>query len=447
MHDMVRKTGVTAAAVVLAFGVMAGCSSNSSSGGANANKPDASGGNAGKEAAAAKEITIGTEAGGPYSIFYKDLSKEFTDQTGIKVTFLEVPHENMHERFITEAAAGTGAIDVYVTDQPWVSEFAQRGFLEPLDDKVSADELKDFLPSALDTVRYDGKLYGLPFLVHTPILYYRTDLFEKAGITKAPETWDEFRAAAKQLTDKSADVYGTIVEGKQHPEPVTHLIDTITQAGGAIQDDSGKVVLDSPETINAFKFLLGLQYEDQSSPPGAVGYDNADVHNMFMQGKAAMVLNWPYMYTMANDPEQSKVVGKFAIAPQPKGVNQTSAVWSWGFGIAADSKNKETAMEFIKWATSAESVQKLGKQFTNPVPRVSALEGLKADKELKESDLNAISVMSKAVELGKSAPTTPQFPAIQDRLAVSLSKIMTKQSTPEEELKAAASDIKDILGE
>lgn len=422
------------AASVVAFGVVSGCAGK-----------DASAGNESASAGAGeKTITIGVETGGPYTEFYKKLTPEFTQKTGIKVVFQEVPHDNMHERFITEAAAGTGAIDVFNTDQPWISEFAKQGFLEPLNDRLTSDEMKAFVPAALDAVSYQNKIYALPYLVHTPVLYYRTDLFEKAGLTKAPETWDEFRAYAKKLTDAQNGVYGTIVEGKQSGEPVTHLLDRFLQAGGAVLNGD-KVVVSSPENINAFKYLLGIQHEDKSSPEGAVSYDNADAHNMFMQGKAAMVINWPYMYSLANDPAQSKVAGKFAVAPQPAGKERTSAVWSWGFGISSSSKNKDAAMEYLKWATSTDVMEKFGKHFINPVVKTAAVEALNADKDVKDADKKAIAVMSKAVEYGKNVTTTPVFPAIQERLAVALSKIMTKQSTPEDELKAAQRDIESIV--
>ena len=68
--------------------------------------------------------------------------------------------------------------------------------------------------------------------------------------------------------------------------------------------------------------MLKMMYEDESVMPGSIGYDNADVHNMFMQGKVAMVKNWPYMFAMAKDPEQSKVSDKFAVAVQPAGEEQ-----------------------------------------------------------------------------------------------------------------------------
>jgi ABC-type glycerol-3-phosphate transport system substrate-binding protein len=431
-----RKMGLSAAASVVAVGLIAGCSGNTGASSDGQSSPSSTSGGKGAT------ITIGAEAGSPYTDFYKKMAPRFTEKTGIQVQFMEVPHDNMHERFITEAASGTGAIDVYVTDQPWISEFAKQGFLEPLDDRISADDKKDFVPSALDAVSYEGKIYALPFLVHTPILYYRTDLFEQAGFKEPPKTWDEFRRYAKALTKDG--VYGTIVEGKQSGEPVTHLIDRFLQAGGSILDGD-RVTLDSKENVDAFNFLLGIQQADKSSPAGAVSFDNADAHNMFMQGKVAMVYNWPYMYTMANDPSQSKVAGKFAIATQPAGAMKASAVWSWGFGISSGSKNKDAAMQWLSWATSTEVMTEFGKTFINPVARTSAVEALNADTSLKAEDKQAIEVMSKAVQYGRNVTTNPSFPAIQERLAVSLSKIMTGQSKPEDELKAAASDIKSIL--
>lgn len=435
-----RKTGTVLATSALVISLLSACGGNN---GGNA-EGNAEGASSNAEGNAGKTITIAAEAGGPYTAFYKDLYSEFTEKTGINVVFQEVPHDNMHERLIIEATAGTGAIDIFQTDQPWISEFAKQGFLEPLDDRLTDAEKKEFSPSALEAVSFEGKIYGLPYLVHTPILYYRTDLFEQAGLTKAPETWDEFREYAKKLTANG--VSGTLVEGKQSGEPVTHLLDRFLQAGGKVLDGD-KVVLDSTENANALKYMMAIQHEDKTSPEGAVSYDNADAHNMFMQGKVAMVINWPYMYTLANDPASSKVSGKFAVALQPAGAEKTSAIWSWGHGISSSSKNKDAAMEFLKWATDEDVLERFGKHFINPVVKPAAVDKLNSDTEVKEADKKAIAIMSEAVEYGQNVTTTPLFPAIQERLALALSKVMTKQTTPEEELKAAQKDIEAIVGQ
>lgn len=402
-------------------------------------------------AAASNQITVGVEAGGPYSLFYKELVDEFTAETGIVVNFVDVPHENMHERFLTEALAGTGAIDVYQADQPWIAEFAAGGFLEPLGDKLAEEDIADFFPVALSTVTYDGEIYALPYLVHNSVMYYRTDLFRQAGLNGAPATWDEYRTYAKKLTrdidnDGRVDVYGTLIEGKQHTEAAAKFMDVLYQAGGAILDEQGKLVFNSQPTLDAFNLMLAIQYEDKASPPGAVGFDCTDMHNLFMQSKLAMAPNWPYMYSLANNPEQSKVVGKFDVAVQPGKVKRVAAVFSWGYGISSHSRNKDAAWQFVKWATSPEVLSRLGKTFTNPVARKSAMEELMADPSISKERKAAINTMTNSVSVSRTIPMIPEWPSLQSRLELTLSRIMSRLSTPEAELKATEADMKRILG-
>ncbi|MEA3146829.1 MAG: multiple sugar transport system substrate-binding protein [Verrucomicrobiota bacterium] len=139
---------------------------------------------------AGKSITVGMEAGSPYEKFYKALAPQFTAQTGISVNILGVPHDSMHQQFLLDGLAGTGSYDVYEADQPWVPEFAQRKFIVNLNDKIK--DRQDFVGNTLETVSYKGNIYALPFIVHNIVMYYRTDLFEQAGISAPPATWDEY---------------------------------------------------------------------------------------------------------------------------------------------------------------------------------------------------------------------------------------------------------------
>lgn len=395
------------------------------------------------DAAEAEVLTIAAQASSPDTNFFKDITQQFTAETGIEVVWQEIPHDNLHERLVTESSSGTGAIDIFQADQPWISEFAELGFLDPLDDRISQEDLAAFSPEALETVSYDGQIYALPYLTHTPVLYYRTDLFEAEGIDAPPTTWEEYRDYAQRLTKDG--VYGTLVEGKQAGEPVTHLIDRFLQAGGGVLDDSGQPIIDSAENARALQFMLDVQQE--SSPPGAVGFDNADAHNMFMQGHVAMVINWPYMYSIANDPASSQVADKFEVALQPEGAEAASAIWSWGYGISASSKQKDTAYRFVQWATNADVLREYGKQFVTPIVRPQAVEDLNNDPDMTDKELRTIETMSESLNYGVNVTTTPAFPAIQERLSVTLSRVMTGQGSPADELAAAQRDIERIVAE
>ncbi len=398
----------------------------------------------GESTDAGTKLVIAGEAGSPQFMYFKSIGPEYTAQTGVEVEFIELPHDNMHERFVQESISRSGAIDIYNADQPWISEFASRGWIEPLDDLISDEDRADFLSSALDASSYQGKLYAIPYFIHTPIVFYRTDLFEEAGFS-VPTTWEEYREAAKKLTDPETGVYGTIIEAKQATEPVTHLVDWYFQNGAEFVDGEGNVVVDSPEAKEVFEFLLEMMYEDQSVMPGSVGYDNADAHNLFMQGKVAMIKNWPYMYAMARDPEQSLVSDDFAIARQPAGKYDSTAVWTWGFAISSSSRNKEAAWDFIQWATSAENLAQMGIQNLMPVPRHSSFDIVKASEDISEKDKEAILLMSEALDVGRNATESPVFPSIQSEMGTVLSRIMSKQVSVEEGLSEAREALERIV--
>jgi multiple sugar transport system substrate-binding protein len=396
-----------------------------------------------QEKAGPKSITIGAEAGGPYQEFYKELARtQFTPQTGITVNWVDVPHGDMHQKFLTEAASGAGAIDVFNADQPWIPEFAAAGYLAPLDKYLTADDRKDLLQAALDTVSYDGKIYALPYLVHDCVLYYRTDLFEKAGLASPPTTWAQYIADAQKLT--TADTFGTIVEGKQTGAASAKFLDIVYQAGGSVIDARGNVTIDKA-WIDAFNLYLDLIYKYKVAPPGSPTFDNADTHNLLIQGKLAMAPGWPYMYSMVRDPNISKVVGLVGVAVQPGKVKQTAAVFSWGFCVNSASKAQDAAVRFLKFASSTDSIYALAKKFINPAIRKSSLAKLHADAGFSAVDRSVVQVMTKSVEIGQSMPMIPQWPKIDERMQWALSAVTSRQITPEQAVNQLKADVQKIM--
>lgn len=380
-------------------------------------------------------ITIGVEAGSPWETFYKKASVEFTEDTGIEVEFLAIPHANMRQQFLSDAIAGEGAYDVYTVDQPWMPEFATKGYLLSLDDKLSDEERADFLPHTLDTVTYDGELYAIPYMVHNTVLYYRTDLFEAAGIDGPPTTWEEYREYARQLTDQEKGVWGTMIPGKQDGEVATRFQSFLQQTGSDIADDEGNPTIDTPEADSVFELMTAIQFEDKSSPPGL--HDLTDIQGQFLEGKLAMAPVWPYLYSLASDPGQSKVVDKFAIAISPGNPDQVSTTFSWGFGVSAASKNPDAAWEWIKWATSSPLLERLSRDQVTPVPRQSVMDALADDTSLSERERHAFEVFGESVARSTTIPMTPAYPQFQEAIAVAVSSVMSESKDPKSALAEA----------
>ena len=93
--------------------------------------------------------------------------------------------------------------------RPWLPEFAQKGFIVDLTDKIDPKDKADFAGRALETVSWGGRLYALPIIVHNCAMYYRSDLLDAVGLKAGPATWDEYREFAKKLTKDS--VFGRMI--------------------------------------------------------------------------------------------------------------------------------------------------------------------------------------------------------------------------------------------
>ena len=137
--------------------------------------------------AASGKIVVGMEAGSPYDTFYKKHAPEFTAASGVTVEFISIPHDNIRQQFVLDALSAAGGFDVYIADQVWLPEFYEKGFIRDLSSLISDADRSDFSKTALETVTYKGVPVALPVMVHNCAMYYRTDLFEKAGLSAPPE--------------------------------------------------------------------------------------------------------------------------------------------------------------------------------------------------------------------------------------------------------------------
>lgn len=368
-------------------------------------------------------ITIGVESGSPWQTFYEEVAPAFTEETGVKVKFLPVPHDSMQQQFLSDAVSGSGAYDVFTVDQTWMPQFASKGYLTDLDSTLPEPERSDFLGRTLDTATYDGKLYSVPFMVHNLVLYYRTDLFEAAGIAEPPTTWDEYREDAKKLTDPAAGVYGTIIPGAQDVEVSTRFESYIQQSGGDIVDSKGNPTLNSDPAKDALKMMTAVQNDDKSSPAGL--HDLTDIQGQFLAGKVAMAFVWPYLYGMAQDASQSKVVGDVAVALNPGNPDQVATTFSWGFGVNSASKHSAAAKKWVNWSTSSDILKQLSLAQSVPVPRSSVADGIAEEDSIDEGLKEAFATFNESVEKSATMPMTPAFPQYQTAMSVAVSSVMS----------------------
>jgi len=395
-------------------------------------------------------INVAVEGGSPVAdTFTRSWIPEFEQKyPEIKVNIIGIPHEKMFEKFLAElVVAKTGAYDVINLDSTSLGTFCEGGGLEPLDGYLTSEVKEDYYPVTLESVSYEGKLYGMPYLTHNQVIYYRTDLFKEAGITAPPATWDELVDDAKKLTKNG--VYGFVVEGKEHHVEVpTKFLDFLYANGGSIfeNNDFSKVVVNSPAGVEALQFMVDLLHKYKVCPPGALGFDCTDVHTMFMQGVLAMAHNWPYQYSLCIDLKQSKVVGKFETALMPKKVRIAGGVYTWAWSISSSSRNKDAAWKWIEFAQSKEILKKLDTSVPGPIARKSVYDSIMDDPAVNEDLKKFILVISEMAGIyGIPAPPHPKYSELHtEHIGSAISAALALKKTPKEALDEAAEKIRAL---
>lgn len=377
--------------------------------------------------AASGKIVVGTEAGSPYDTFYRKHAAEFTAATGVEVEFNAIPHDNIRQQFVQDALSGAGGFDVYIADQVWLPEFYEKGFIADISGSLSDADRADFSKTALETVTYKGAVVALPIMVHNCAMYYRTDLLEAAGLSGVPKSWDEYRAYARATTKDG--VWGTMILSKQGIEAATRLNSFYQQAGSDIVDADGNATIDTDAGRAALQFMTDMVFTDKAAPEGVL--ELPDMQGAWLDGKLALAPVWPYLYSLSKEP----LGDRFAIGTAPGLVQPGGTVYSWGFAAAAGSKNPEAAAEWVKWSTATDQLFNFGKEWLNPVPRASAIDRIKADTSISDSDKAAIEAFAASAAAGKSMPMIPQYSQLLDVLGIMQSGVMSKAMSIDDALK------------
>ena len=137
---------------------------------------------------------------------------DFEKMTGAKINIIAVPFSDLYQKVLTDWASGTNSVDAAVFAPQWMVDYVSGGYLEELGPRIAKDkdiQWDQIAPFFRDfSASFGGKTYLIPLDGDFHMLYYRTDVLEKAGL-KPPRTWDEYLEVAKALNGKDFNGDGT----------------------------------------------------------------------------------------------------------------------------------------------------------------------------------------------------------------------------------------------
>lgn len=361
------------------------------------------------------------------------MAEDFTKANpDIKVNLEFVPYEGLHDKTVLAQGSG-GGYDVVLFDVIWPAEYAENNVLVDVTSRVTDAMKAGVLPGAWSTVDYNGKHYGMPWILDTKYLFYNKDILAKAGITTPPKTWDELTQQAQIIKDKGL-LESPIVWSWSQAEAVICDYTTLVSAyqGDFLKD--GKPDFLTGGGLDALNYMVA-SYKSGLTNPNSKEFLEEDVRKVFQNGEAAFALNWTYMYNLANDPAQSKVAGKVGVVPAPgvAGKSDVSAMnGSMGLGVTTASKHPDEAWKLVEFLTSQPEQNKYAK-LSLPIWASSY-----DDPAITAGQEELIAAAKVGLAAMYPRPTTPKYQELSAALQQAIQEALLGQATPEEALATAA---------
>lgn len=355
-----------------------------------------------------------------------DFEKQHPD---VKVNLEFVPYEALHDKIVAARGAGGNGYDVVLFDAIWPAEFSRFDLLQDVSSRIAADEREKIFPGAMNTVVYQGKTLGMPWILDTKYLYYNKAMLDKAGIKTPPASWQQVMDDAKVLKDKGIVKYPLVWSWSQAEALVCDYTTLVSGFGGSFYQN-GKLDFSTPASLKAVT-LMKTSLDQGLSNPASREYLEEDVRKAFSNGDAAFALNWTYMYNMANDPKQSKVAGDVGIVPAPGDTpDKPGAVnGSMGLGIAKASQHPEEAWQYIHYLTS-QPVQDKYAKLSLPVWKASY-----QDPAVAKGQESLIAAADKSLNVMLSRPETADYSRLSNTLQQQLQSVLQGKATPDVALK------------
>ena len=342
-----------------------------------------------------------------------------------------VPYEGLHDKTVLAQGSG-GGYDVVLFDVIWPAEYATNKVLVDVTDKITPEMKSGVLPGAWTTVEYDGKRYGMPWILDTKYLFYNKEILEKAGIKNPPKTWAELAEQAKTIKDKGLLATPIAWSWSQAEAAICDYTTLVSAYGGSFLKD-GKPVFATGGGLDALNYMVD-SYKSGLTNPNSKEFLEEDVRRVFQNGEAAFALNWTYMYNMANDPKDSKVAGKVGVVPAPgvEGKSTVSAVnGSMGLGITTTSKHPDEAWKYITFMTS-QATQNQYAKLSLPIWSSSY-----DDPAVSKNQEELIAAAKVSLAAMYPRPTTPKYQELSTGLQQAIQEALLGQAAPEDALKTA----------
>jgi len=380
-------------------------------------------------------------------ILEKLVNKFNHSQTGIQVESLYVGQQDQQTAKILTAVVSDAAPDLLWYNPTITGQLVELNAIISLDEKLANSRMEnEIVPRLFSSMKYQGKIWSLPFDTNNLGVFYRPSLFKARGINQLPRTWEELHHVAKKLTydtngDGKIDRHGIILPLGKGEFTVFSWLPFFWSSGGklidGIEQNLAKVILqDNPGAIAALKFWQNL-IQDGSAVLSAPerGYEIGDL----VTGRVAMEINGPW--TLA---ELNQSGADFAVFPLPAAQQPATVIGGENLFLFKTAPQREqAAFKFAEYTLSPEFQTELALGTGYLPVNLKSRQSPKYQEFLQTQP--QIKVFLKQEEYGRTRPIFPRYTRLSDSLGRAIESVLLNKSSPNLALNNAQQRLKISL--
>jgi putative chitobiose transport system substrate-binding protein len=282
-----------------------------------------------------------------YTDFFNQMIAQFEKvNPEIKVQWVDVPWTAMESKILTAVSANT-APDVVNLNPDFAAKLAGRKAWMPLNDKITPEIQKLYLPSIWQANTLNGQTFGVPWYLTTRVAIYNTELFKQAGVSKPPATYTELAQVAEQIHTKTGKYayFVTFV-----PEDSAEVLESFVQMDVKLLNAEGKAAFNTPEGKAAFQYWVDF-YKKGWLPKEALTQGHRYAVELYQTGQTAILASGAeFLKTVEkNAPAVAKVS---ASAPQITGSTGKRNVAVMNLVIPRATDQPDAALKFAEFVTN-----------------------------------------------------------------------------------------------
>lgn len=351
-----------------------------------------------------------------------DLMKLFTqDNPDANVKVTAIPWDSAHDKFTSAIAAGTTP-DAAMVGTTWMGEFAELGALDP-----TPSDLIDpgvFFEGAWGTTEVDGVSYAVPWYVETRMLYVRTDLADKVGVTAA-DSWEGLTELATAMQAEAGAKWGISLQPGQEGSWQTVMPFAWSNGASLVNEAGDTFTLDTPEMAEAWAYYQSFFTDGLADKAPAVE-STADAD--FASGKVPLFFSGPWMMSLVEKIGGTGFRDKYDVWPVPKRKTSTSFVGGSNFGVFQATKNRDAAWKLVQFLTDPATQVKWYEM-------VSGLPAVKAawDDEALQAD-DKVAAFGKQLESTMAPPSVSTWSQVSAKFDAQVEQVCRSGKDPAEAL-------------